>query len=147
MELIEIINAPMQENDADAKTVGEYLKKLLLTLWEEQEGFSGKRPFGNSGWDYELYTALIKCGAVDGFLDEDGYVESVDYCTADKTIVTVINAIFDAVPVVRCEECKHARQVDTKEPKYKCVHICRYGATQWLDSNDFCSYGEKRDAE
>ena len=43
----------------------------------------------------------------------------------------------DVVPVVRCKDCKHARQFDTKEPKYKCVHICRYGATQWLDSNDF----------
>lgn len=100
MRLIDIINAPMQENDANAKTIGEYLRTLLLTLWEEQEGFSGKRPFGNSGWDYELYIALINCGAVDGQLDDDDYLESVDYRTADKTIYSVINAIFDAVPVV-----------------------------------------------
>lgn len=54
----EILALPMGENDADAKTVKEYLKKLLETLWEEGEGFSGKRPFGNSGWEVELEHAV-----------------------------------------------------------------------------------------
>lgn len=31
-------------------TVGGYLAKLLITLLREEEGFSGKRPLGNSGW-------------------------------------------------------------------------------------------------
>ena len=31
-------------------TVKDYLKTLLHTLWDEEDGFSGKRPFGNSGW-------------------------------------------------------------------------------------------------
>ena len=88
-----------------------------------------------------MYTALIKCGAVDGFLDEDGYVESVDYCTADKTIVTVINAIFDAVPVVHCKDCKQwQRHTEVNRDYGPCR---RYGSTMRFD--DFCSYGEKRD--
>ena len=95
MKPIDIANIPMQDNDADAKTVKDYLKKLLLTLWEGQEGFSGKRPFGNSGWDYDLYAPLIKCGAVYGLFDKDGYIEDIDYDAADKTIIAVINAIFD----------------------------------------------------
>lgn len=42
-----------------------------------------------------------------------------------------------------CWECKYARKVDKREPKYKCVNICRDGCTQWLGSDDFCSYGER----
>jgi hypothetical protein len=59
----EILNVKMAENDAEAGTVKEYLKKLLEALWDEGEGFSGKRPFGNSGWEYELYGALEDAGA------------------------------------------------------------------------------------
>lgn len=50
MNYKEYAKIPIQENDAGAKTIGEYLKKLLLTLWDEEDGFSGKRPFGNSSW-------------------------------------------------------------------------------------------------
>lgn len=39
----------MPPNGAGAATVGEYLAKLLAELWLHDEGFSGKRPFGNSG--------------------------------------------------------------------------------------------------
>ena len=88
-------NIPMKENDAGAKTVGEYLKKLLLTLWDEEEGFSGKRPFGNSGWKYEVYTALISAKVVNGKLDEYGYVDEVDYHTADCIIRLIIIVAFD----------------------------------------------------
>jgi hypothetical protein len=39
------------DSDAgDNITIRDYLRILLETLWEEGEGFSGKRPFGNSGW-------------------------------------------------------------------------------------------------
>ena len=57
----------------DDVTVRQYLHELLRTLWEEQECFSGKRPFGNSGWDHDLYGPLAKAGLIDlGPLDEDG---------------------------------------------------------------------------
>jgi hypothetical protein len=46
-----------------------------------------------------------------------------------------------------CWECKWARKVDDREPKYRCVNICRDGCTQWLGSNDFCNYGEPREAQ
>jgi len=54
-----ILNCPLEENDSGADTVKGYLKALLSTLWDEGEGFSGKRPFGNSGWEYDLTDALI----------------------------------------------------------------------------------------
>lgn len=75
---IEILNTPMGQNDADAATIREYLVKLLTELWKEQECFGGKRPFGNSGWDYELYGALLDAGFISGERDEDGYIDDCD---------------------------------------------------------------------
>ena len=87
-------NIPMQKNDAGAETIGEYLKLLLLTLWDEEEGFSGKRPFGNSGWQHEVYTALLTARVVDGKLDEDGFVDEIDYYDADNIVRKIIISVF-----------------------------------------------------
>lgn len=57
----QILNVKMVENDADAETIRDYLKALLTKLWCEDEGFSGKRPFGNSGWQNEVYASLDEC--------------------------------------------------------------------------------------
>lgn len=63
--------------DSDAGkgvTVRQWLTELLLLLWEKEECFSGKNPWGNSGWTYDLLYALAKAGYIDlGPLDEDGY--------------------------------------------------------------------------
>lgn len=50
----QVLDLPMDDNDAGAKTIREYLASLVEMLWVEGEGFSGKRPFGNSGWEAEL---------------------------------------------------------------------------------------------
>jgi hypothetical protein len=86
-----ILDLPMQSNDTDAVTIREYLIKLLHTLWSEGEGFSGKRPFGNSGWEYELYIALIKGGAVKGNFDEFGDIGDFDKPAAGAAIFSAIN--------------------------------------------------------
>lgn len=44
-----ILDIPMEENDANASTIREYLKALLSHLWAEGEGFSGKRNEGKYG--------------------------------------------------------------------------------------------------
>jgi len=90
---MEILDLLMEENDADAVTVRDYLKALLTELWIEEEGFSGKRPFGNSGWQYDVYTALIKSDMVEGTLDEDGYIEDCDSEEADKLILEAIRML------------------------------------------------------
>lgn len=82
-------------------TIREYLGKLLHTLWEEGEQFSGKRPFGNSGWEYDLYTALISAGAVAGVLDEDGCLEEIDgenKNKANKIVFGLIHEMCGAKP-------------------------------------------------
>lgn len=83
-------------DDLDGEiTIRQYLKQLLLTLWAEQEGFSGKRPFGNSGWDFDLYAPLIKAGAIKGVLDSDGYVASFNREEAWNTVNDLIHAAFE----------------------------------------------------
>lgn len=88
-----VINLPLGPNDAQAATIGEYLRALLLAVWEEGEGFSGKRPFGNGGWEFTLYEALVKAGMVEGKLDQFGYLVSCDERQADKIIAEAIKGL------------------------------------------------------
>jgi len=79
----------------DYITIRDYLKTLLLEVWFQEEGFNGKRPFGNSGWKYDIYICLIKNKIVKGTLDEDGYIEEFkDHKKADKIIANYIRKIF-----------------------------------------------------
>jgi hypothetical protein len=89
----DILQLPMQRNDANAATIKDYLKALLATLMREGEGFSGKRPFGNSGWDYDLFLPLLKAGIVKGKLDEDGYIEDINQAEAEGLILSAIEAL------------------------------------------------------
>ena len=90
----QILELPMKSNDAEAGTVREYLKELLKSLWNEGENFSGKYPFGNSGWEYDLYAALVAGGVVEGAFDEQGYyLENVDKQGANKAINCAIEAL------------------------------------------------------
>lgn len=91
---------PMRSNDAGAKTVADYLKKLLRALVIEQEGFSGKRPFGNSGWICDLAYPLVKAKFIKGSV----YSED-DYCYADgysneeltKFVVKMVDEMYESL--------------------------------------------------
>lgn len=87
----------LPQNDSGASTVRGYLTALLTALWREQEGFSGKRPFGNSGWDYDVYGPMVKAGFVRGKLDADGYIDSLDEAAAERLILAAI-AVMGATP-------------------------------------------------
>ncbi|ACU71843.1 hypothetical protein Caci_2934 [Catenulispora acidiphila DSM 44928] len=89
----QVLALPMPENDADATTIGDYLIKLLATLWDEKEGFDGKKPFGNSDWDGDLVVALIQAGAIEGELDEDRCIEFCDDDAAEELIAAAIQAL------------------------------------------------------
>ncbi len=88
----EILALPMPSNDADAGTVRDYLKALLNALWLEEESFSGKRPFGNSGWQSDVYIALIRGGGVEGSVDDEGDWET-DEKAADAVVLSAIAAL------------------------------------------------------
>ncbi|MFI7073495.1 hypothetical protein [Micromonospora sediminicola] len=89
----QVLDLPMPTNDADAPTVRAYLIELLAKVWEEGECFNGKRPFGNSGWDYDLYPPLITAGLVAGKLDEDGWIEEVDDRAASRLVAAAIREL------------------------------------------------------
>jgi len=95
--LLQALDIRFDSDAGDDITIRDYLRILLLTLWEEGEGFSGKRPFGNSGWEYDLYKPLIKEGFINGSLDEDGYIEKYDKKEAYAYVIDLINAAFNGV--------------------------------------------------
>lgn len=104
MNYEEILNTPIGSDDfPDCLTVKDYFYSLLYKLWEEGEGFNGKRPFGNSGWEYDLYKPLLVCGAVSGRLDEDGCIEDVDTKAADALVFKLIDHVFGVPEVINSE--------------------------------------------
>lgn len=89
----EILALPIKCDDVPkAKTVADYLKALLAKVWEEGEGFSGKRPFGNSGWENDLFIPLVKAGVIEGEMDpeEPDQLLDVDSEEGCKVIAKVI---------------------------------------------------------
>lgn len=89
------LDLKMPKNDAGAKTVRDYFYALLSKLWAEAEGFSGKRPFGNGSWQYDLYAVLIKNGFIEGKLDEDDYIEKFDEKKAAAYVQNLIKFVFE----------------------------------------------------
>ncbi len=97
METKEVMRLKIGDCDAgENMTVGGYLGTLLTKLWREGEGFNGKRPFGNSGWEYDVYEPLVVAGLVEGVITEDGYIEDVDCAKANEFILKLIASIFEA---------------------------------------------------
>lgn len=79
--------------DVDVTTLRGYFHALLETLWLDGEGFSGKRPFGNSGWEVDVYLALVEMGAVKGRImrgEDWSELDSCDYEAANKLVVKLI---------------------------------------------------------
>ena len=66
-------------------------------VWEDGECFDGKRPFGNSDWEYDLYKPLIKEGHVCGTINEEGKIENVDSEAAKTLISDAIDHLFKEI--------------------------------------------------
>lgn len=95
--LLSALEVRFDSDAGDNLTVRDYLRTLLETLWREGEGFSGKRPFGNSCWEYDLYKPLIKAGFINGKLDEDGCIEDYDCEEAEAYVFDLITTAFHGV--------------------------------------------------
>lgn len=94
----EILNIQFVSIELGKITIRGYLCALLETLWEEKEGFSGKRPFGNSGWDYDLILALVQNNIIEGKLDEFGCIIELDKSNEDfgnQIIFGCISHVFN----------------------------------------------------
>ncbi len=77
----------------ESLTIRQYLKRLLFTLWSEGEGFSGKRPFGDSGWEYDLRIPLIQAGVIKGDFSDKYGLNECDSVAGDKIIFALIEAL------------------------------------------------------
>ena len=91
--LLAALEVRFNSDAGDNLTVRDYLRTLLETLWNQGEGFSGKRPFGNSGWKGDILPALIKANIVNGKLDEDGYIDHCDDKAANNVIAECIRVM------------------------------------------------------
>lgn len=89
-----------KSNTAEVGTVGEYLNTLLQQVFLQGEGFSGKRPFGDSGWESEIFYPLVESGLVLGniYKDEDGWedLEIYNHREAQKFLCKLIDEVFEA---------------------------------------------------
>lgn len=50
--------------------------------------------------------------------------------------------IIDAVPVVRCKDCKYGEVDDADFPAQ---YLCKHNGADWNDENHFCSYGKRKE--
>ena len=73
----------------------------------------------------------------------------------DDTIFDIMDAsVVDAVPVVRCEKCKHA-VFDEEYKMWKCVEDAEYdeesgvwfGYCEYHNGDFFCADGERKDGD
>ena len=88
-------------------TVREYLYQLLLKMWNEKEGFDGKRPFGSSGWEHDIYKALIDGEYISGRFADDGELSGFSKSEADEFVQSLIRCVF-------YPESKNARLTEVK---------------------------------
>jgi len=71
--------------------IRDWLEKILTKLMEEEDSFSSKHPFGDSDWMFDLPYALVKAGAVNGDIDEDGdVIDCADWPKAKQIIKSLI---------------------------------------------------------
>ena len=93
-------NAKIYHWDIDYDTtINGYLGALLLTLLAEGEGFNGKRPLGNSGWEDAMprslaFAGIIKYEVMESDEEDKGQWEiEYDENRADKLIEEYINEL------------------------------------------------------
>lgn len=87
----QILDARMDGNDAGAHTVREFLLELL------KAALDFKAPFGNSGWIYDLYTALADGGFLHVQRNQAGLVNwtDADEQAARRLIDQAVRALGD----------------------------------------------------
>ncbi|MDH5640873.1 MAG: hypothetical protein OEY28_06230 [Nitrospira sp.] len=114
--LLDALEVRFDSDAGDGLTVRQYLHKLMSLLWKEQESFDGKRPFGNSDWEFDLYKPLAKAGFIDlGPLhEEDGepFNWTKDQVAAAHAYVQELVAAAMFTPGHSEDECYQLDDVD-----------------------------------
>lgn len=89
-----VLDLPMGKNGAEALTIRDYLVALADLVWKGGEDVV-KRPFGNSGWQDEVYRALAEGGLIDRDKYESGTSEEIEIerGKADDLILLALNVL------------------------------------------------------
>ena len=89
---------------------------------------------------------LIDADAIIDFIDMDSTWDPLEICFSEKAVVDMLESAptVDAVPVVRCRDCKHWHK-DT----VFCGYMSYGEASERVNwyADDFCSYGERKDGD
>jgi hypothetical protein len=96
MDNKEILKLKFKSTDLGKEiTIKDFFKELLITLFKEGECFSGKRPFGNSGWDYDLCVCLVQNGVIEGsYFDNCSFTDwEYDSAAAESKILDLIKEL------------------------------------------------------
>ena len=76
--------------------------------------------------------------------DSDAEISEVSAWESHKEAIERVSAV-DAVPVVRCKDCKHSYFASNRAPDERCWMCGKHGieiTTDW-----FCADGERRESE
>ena len=80
---------------------------------------------------------LIDADAICKECIEEFILETCEGCVVKEH---KLHKTIDAVPVVRCKDCKHWSMG-------YCNHFAYYSYEPMTNEDDFCSYGERREGE
>lgn len=107
----QLLALPIIQTEVEVATLGEFFIELLSTLWRQGSGFSSKRPFGLSSWQYDVYKPMVEAGFLYGEFDDEGYLQDVDTDEADRMIEGAIRSLL---PTPAQQEPQVARVEGTK---------------------------------
>lgn len=95
-KILAAIDAPFECFDFDDPiTFRQWCATVLTKLYDVDESFGGKRPFGNSGWSYYLAKPFVAARIIEG--DEDGYPVNND--DAAKIVFRAIELVVGSTPL------------------------------------------------
>lgn len=98
-QIEQILNHKYSRWDLGECTIRHYLISLAAAVWDDGEGFSGKRPFGNSGWQWDVYCALADGGFITGHREEDGYWTELDEERGNDILAELFHYLKDPPPL------------------------------------------------
>ena len=77
----------------EKSTLRNYFKTLLRTLWNESDGFSGKRQLGDSDWQDSLAMDMIEAALLEGEYNAPWDRHDYDSIAFDIMIKKCISAL------------------------------------------------------
>lgn len=93
----------------------------------------------------------MRLGDLDALLERADEVIFMGFRAVErkKNFMDLVSAVaescktIDAVPVVRCKDCKYWQDNNGGYPHDE----CRWGKGETPDPDDYCSYGERKDGD